>query len=54
MQKEIIKKTIENVLKELESIDYIAKTRQIFLSNNKKVHNAYDILFDLKQKLEED
>lgn len=51
MSKEIIKRLIDNALKELESVDYESKTKQIQTLNNKKVHKAYDILFDIKNKL---
>ena len=51
MAKEIIKRLIENALKELESIDYESNVKQIQNLNNKKVHKAYDILFDIKNKL---
>ena len=51
MTKEIIKRLIENALKELESVDYVNKTKQIQNANNKKVHKAYDFLFDLNTKL---
>ena len=49
MTKEIIKRLIENALKELESVDYTSRSKQRL--NNKKVHNAYNILFDLNQNL---
>lgn len=49
MTKEIIKRLVENALKELESVDYVSRSKQKL--NNKKVHNAYNILFDIKNKL---
>lgn len=49
MTKEIIKRLIENALKELESIDYTSRSKQKL--NNRKVHKAYNILFDLKDKI---
>ena len=49
MTKEIIKRLIENALKELESIDYTSRSKQKL--NNKKENNAYNILFDLKDKI---
>ena len=45
------KETIEQVLKLLETVDFNSKDRAILNSNSKKVHKAYDILFDLKNKL---
>ena len=51
MQKEIIKKLIENALKELESVDCTSKTKQTQIANNKKVQKAYNILFDLNKNL---
>lgn len=54
MTKEIIKRLIENALKELESIDYESRAKQTQVNNNNKVHKAYDILFDLNQKLGEE
>ena len=51
MNKEIIKRLIENALKELETVDYVSNTKQIHTTNAKKVHKAYDILFDIKNKL---
>ena len=47
MQKEIIKRLIENALKKLESVDYTSNSKQIQNANNKKVQEAYNILFDL-------
>ena len=54
MQEKIIKKLVENAIKELESIDYTTRATQTMTLNNKKVHKAYNILFDLNQKLEEE
>ena len=54
MKTEIIKRLIENALKELESVDYVNKTKQIQNANNKKVQGAYNILFDLNRKLKEE
>ncbi len=54
MQEKIIKKLVENAIKELESIDYTTRATQTRTLNNKKVHKAYNILFDLNQKLEEE
>ena len=54
MQEKIIKKLVENAIKELESIDYTTRVTQTMTLNNKKVHKAYNILFDLNQKLEEE
>lgn len=51
MTKEIINRLIENALKELESVDYESNVKKIQNSNNKKVHKAYDILFNIKNKL---
>ncbi|MBR2744932.1 MAG: hypothetical protein IKE01_06550 [Clostridia bacterium] len=51
MNKEIIKRLIENALKELETVDCESNTKQIHTTNSKKVHKAYDILFNLNQKL---
>lgn len=51
MQEKIIKKLVENAIKELESIDYTTRATQTMTLNNKKVHKAYNILFDLNQKL---
>lgn len=47
MQEKIIKKLVENAIKELESIDYTTRATQTRTLNNKKVHKAYNILFDL-------
>lgn len=47
MKKEIIKRLIENALKKLESVDYTSNSKQIQNANNKKVQDAYNILFDL-------
>lgn len=54
MTKEIIKRLIENVLKELESVNYESRAKQIQTLNNLKAHKAYNILFDLNQKLKEE
>lgn len=51
MKKEIIKRLVENALKELETVNFMTNTRQIQTTNSKKVHNAYNILFDLNSKL---
>ena len=54
MKEEMIKKTIQNALKELESVDYTSNIKQIQNTNNKKVQGAYNILFDLNRKLKEE
>ena len=54
MKEEMIKRLIENALKELESVDYTSKVKQIQNANNKKVQGAYNILFDLNRKLKEE
>ena len=45
------KETIEQALKLLETVDFNSRDTAIKNSNSKKVHKAYDILFDLKNKL---
>ena len=45
------KETIEQVLKLLETVDFNSRDTAIKNSNSKKVHKAYDILFDLNNKL---
>lgn len=54
MKEEMIKRLIENALKELESVDYTSKVKQIQNANNKKVQGAYNILFDLNKRLKEE
>ncbi|MBQ3408927.1 MAG: hypothetical protein IJH12_06975 [Clostridia bacterium] len=54
MKEEMIKKSIQNALKELESVDYTSNIKQIQNTNNKKVQGAYNILFDLNRKLKEE
>lgn len=54
MKEEMIKKLIQNALKELESVDYTSNIKQIQNANNKKVQGAYNILFDLNRKLKEE
>jgi hypothetical protein len=45
------KETIEKVLKLLETVDFNARYRAIQNSNSKKVHEAYELLFELRNKL---
>ena len=54
MKEEMIKKSIQNALKELESVDYTSNIKQIQNTNNKKEQGAYNILFDLNRKLKEE
>lgn len=54
MKEEMIKRLIQNALKELESVDYTSNIKQIQNANNKKVQGAYNILFDLNRKLKEE
>jgi len=54
MEEEMIKRLIQNALKELESVDYTSNIKQIQNANNKKVQRAYNILFDLNRKLKEE
>lgn len=42
---------ISKALYQLESVDFMAKGKAIQNSNAKKVHKAYDILYNLKNKL---
>lgn len=51
MNTEDIKKTIEKALSYLETVDCNTLNRAIMTSNSKKVHKAYDLLFDLKNKI---
>lgn len=45
------KETIERVMKILEAVDYSSKDKAIQNSNAKKVHNAYEMLFELNKRL---
>lgn len=45
------KETIEQVLKLLETVDFNSRDTAIKNSNSKKVHKAYEMLFELKNKL---
>jgi hypothetical protein len=51
MNTEDIKKTIEKALSYLETVDCNTLNRAIMTSNSKKVHKAYDLLFELKNKI---
>lgn len=51
MNTEDIKKTIEKALSYLETVDCNTLNRAIMTNNSKKVHKAYDLLFDLKNKI---
>lgn len=45
------KETIEQVLKLLEAVDFNSRDTAIKNSNSKKVHKAYEMLFELNKKL---
>ena len=51
MTKEEIIKEIEKALSYLETVDCNTLNRAIMTNNSKKVHKAYDLLFDLKNKI---
>ena len=46
------KETIEKVLKLLETVDFNTRDKAILNSNSKKVHKAYELLFNLNKKLQ--
>ncbi|MCR5145954.1 MAG: hypothetical protein K6B70_01190 [Clostridia bacterium] len=45
------KETIEQVLRLLETVDFNTTTKAILNSNSKKVHKAYEMLFELNKRL---
>lgn len=45
------KETIEQVLKLLETVDFNSRDTAIKNSNSKKVHKAYEMLFELNKNL---
>lgn len=45
------KETIEEVLKLLATVDFNSRDTAIKNSNSKKVHEAYELLFELRNKL---
>lgn len=45
------KETIEQVLKLLETVDFNSRDTAIKNNNSKKVHKAYEMLFELNKKL---
>ena len=46
-----IKKEIEEAMRELETVTCITLNRAVQTASNKKVHRAYDILFELNKRL---
>ena len=51
MTKEEIIKEIEKALSYLETVDCNTLNRAIMTNNSKKVHKAYDLLFELKNRI---
>ena len=51
MTKEEIIKGLEEAMKQLETVDCNTLNRVIMTNNSKKVHKAYDLLFDLKNRI---
>lgn len=51
MTKEEVKKEIIKALCNLSNVDCNTLNRAIMTSNSKKVHKAYDLLFDLKNRI---
>lgn len=45
------KETIEQVLKLLETVDFNSRDTAIKNSNSRKVHQAYEKLFELNKRL---
>lgn len=45
------KETIEQVLKLLEAVDFNTMNKAIQNSNSRKVHKAYEMLFELNKNL---
>ena len=51
MTKEEVIKEIEKALSYLETVDCNTLNRAIMTSNSKKVHKAYNLLFELKNRI---
>ena len=45
------KETIKQVMKILEAVDYSSKDKATQTANSKKVHKAYEILYELNKRL---
>ena len=53
MKAEDVIEYLINVLKELESVDFLSREKSIQSRNQLKVHKAYNTIDELKNKLQE-